>query len=297
MKSLTYWITKHPAQTVFYLLYFVTLAVLTGFDMIPYYACAIGYAGALSYWGVGAHKEMKKIISIVLSVLIVGHLMQPRKTEAAGGVAVGVVVVVVGGVAVIYLVKTCRRLFDKPPKTNEAELVHFNLGESSSGDDYAASWNYSSYGSCYVPPEFRAASIPATETVISLSGELRIGDLGPEMVLIPNQASAGDVIGLQEFNRLIAEHGVPGINGQIGAQYFAKNGQPVSQDQVPIFFDSVNHGVSTATSYDNYNMAIERSFDLETWERVAVINLSVGNQIKINDSTIASQAFYRAKAL
>jgi len=246
--------------------------------------------------------RMKNVISsalVVVSLLFSG--MNTRAAEPipaqppqqAGTVGVAVVVVVVGGVFTYYLVKTCQRLFPKTdPSTNG---VSFHLdGETS--DDYAASYSYSSYGSCYTPPDLYDSDgnfIPAPVMKLTFRSEydgVRLAKLTP----VDGESATQNVA---DFKADLARHGIGFSDHGWGVMMFGKNGRPATEAEVPIRFDTVNRAVDTSNGQTANEVILERSADLQTWEPIMRTKVAVGQSFNFSDVTGTSQMFYRVTRL
>jgi len=346
MRSLLKWMSGHPIKACLFAVVFTFTAAVVALTGIPLKAGIVAYAGLVVLFALIMRRDIRRAVATIIVVCCM--LAQNQRVQAAdpspipvnfvglendgmqfnadqfliplfpveeqqiqpaaGGVAIGVVVVVVGGVAVYFLAKTCQRLFPKTPKPNTNappdELIGI-LGAAGVGssDDYAASWMYSSYSSCYFPGDFRAAaggSETEVPTLMELDGTVLYGENGLEFRLATTQKLSveDNMQGPAGFASDLAANGI--TFGTVGQMSFGKNGRPVSAAEVPISFSS-NDGTSYTVTISNgnptYSVALERSSDLVVWETVSTANISVGQRIRLLDATVSNQMFYRFRPL
>lgn len=299
IRELTGWIKAHKPTAIFFAVIFAGIAVYAGLDHIPLKWGISIYAFVILCWLLVYNMDRKDVSLILILTLLAGTL--PAKAEPvpdqpqAGGAGVAVVVIVVGGVAVYLLVKTCQRLFPKAPKpdpsTNE---VFFAVAPAS--DDYAASWTYSSYGSCYLPGEFRAASVPAGPPVL-MEITMQVDWTGQASAQIAPINPEDNYTELAGFKNLLTANGLTFYDHGFGQKSFGKNGRPATEAEVPIRFDDGTYTVDLSNGGPSSTLILERSFDLITWEPIHRTKVGYGQSLRFRDLTLTSQAFYRVSTL
>lgn len=221
------------------------------------------------------------LMSLSLATLIAMPSKAQERQPEAGGVAIGVTVIVIGGVAYYFLTKTCQKLFPKPPtKTNE-------LYAAGTPTDCAASFSYQSPHSCRLPDP-SLAGYESAPTVIEIEVE---GGTYPRVVEI--RKSQSQAVGYFGFDEAIATHGIR-LSERPGECYYGLNGKPADGAQVPISFDASDNSVAIGRG-ELSKFTIERSSDFETWETLASMSLTYGQMAIVVDASDGSQMFYRVR--
>lgn len=237
--------------------------------------------------------SMWKFTGVILAALMAIAGLQKAKAEElqfepAGAAGVAVVVVVVGGVCVYFLVKTCQRLFPKTPAPSTNSPPEFIGG----GVDTAGSWSYYGVVSCYEPQTEQQWPTITME----LSGVIQENEHGPYFHLAASRRLDGAEV-LQDYDSFqadLARHGI--TMGPVGTMYYGRNGKPAYEEEVPIrFSESGTEHLVTINSEagPSIPLVIQRSFDLQTWNNFGYVSVPMGQQFKLVDTTTRQSAFYR----
>lgn len=234
-----------------------------------------------------------KLLALALCALLVipAQAKEPEPVfRPAAGVAVGAVVVCVGAYCIYKMVKICQKAF--PPKSTNSSSGFMASAE----DEYAAAYEYSSIGSCYVPPDLRHVSpyedlsSPATTFTLNVMVE-------PAGVTTSMSASKEEPTQTwTEFQAEMASHGLF-ITGRPGLPQFSRNGVPCDAALVPLEFDQATGRVINRTGGDLRRVVIERSPNLVDWSPLLVTDTGVGSGFKVVDTTGEGQMFYRVSAI
>jgi hypothetical protein len=99
-----------------------------------------------------------------------------------------------------------------------------------------------------------------------------------------------DVFG---FKRDLASHGISMGDTGIGTVYYGKNGRPATPDQVPLSFDSSTKTFIISNGQPSYEVVVQKSYDVETWESMIRTKIPVGQRVRFEDVSESSQTFYR----
>lgn len=291
IRQFTGWVALNPIRFSGWFLISCFNGLMTAIYDAPFWLCFVTFLviSLLCYCDVKIHKLP---LFLCLALAIPARTEPEPQFEPAGMAGVAVVVIVVGGVTIYLLVKTCQRVFPKtsPPGTNSPPYVI-----SGGSPDCAGSWTYAGWVSCYpqanlvgdVPPP--AVSLELTGSV-EASGELRLS--------AGRQLRSDELVSPQDFERNLAKHGIR--FGVIGEQSFGLWGRPAYPEEVPIAFSEDAFGNKVVTVHSSAPMvdvALERSSDLRQWTRIAQSSVPIGQRMRIVDSTTAGQMFYRLRAL
>jgi len=290
LRSFVGWVANHPIRFIIWLIISCTSGGLLAYYDIPILWCIVFMVviGIACWLDVAADKLMLTLLC--LSVALPAKADEPDpKFEPAGAAGVAVVVVVVGGVAVYMLVKTCQRLFPKTqaPSTNSPAFLP-------GGADTGGSWTYSGWVSCYEPA---GAEQQWPQVTMELSGRIDESDEGkPFFRLTASRrlTRAEDSQDMLAFQADLARHGI-GV-GPIGTMCYGRNGRPAYEEETPIRFSQVGeqHLVTVnSESGPSVPMVIQRSFDLKSWSDYGYVSMPVGQQFKMVDTTTRQSAFYR----
>jgi len=218
----------------------------------------------------------------LLSVSLAALLAMPAKAQESqpevGGVAIGVTVIVIGGVAYYYLTKTCQRLFPKPPEKTNTTVY------AGSPADCAASFSYQSPHSCKLPDP-SVSGVELVPTVVEI--ELEAG------VIREIRRSKTAIVDYAGFAMALGTHGIR-PSERPGEEWYGLNGRPAEAPQVPITFDSTDNSVVVGRGLI-HKLTVERSADFEHWEPMVNMSVGAGQRAVVVDSSEEKQMFYRVK--
>jgi len=280
-KSFKQWCHAHPFKWATFVFVVCVIAGLVG-DVPDSGIIAAAIAYGVIFVVVYTY-DMRRmgLLSISLATLLAMPCKAQDSQPEAGGVAIGVTVIVIGGVAYYFLTKTCQKLFPKPPtKTNE-------LYAAGTPTDCAASFSYQSPHSCKLPdPSLLEYEHPPTLMDIEIEG----GD-APRVVEI--RRSTASVVGFSGFSEALATHGIQ-LSERPGENYYGMNGRPADGGQVPISFNPLDNSVIVGRGKAQ-KLTIERSNDFEHWEPMATVSLPQGMRAVVCDASDEQQMFYRIK--
>jgi len=288
IRSFVGWVADHPVRFVVWFIISCSFGgVLAYFDM-PWPWC-IGFFVVI---GIACYLDVSSTESKTLLALLCLSMALPTKAdephfEPAGAAGVAVVVVVVGGVCVYLLVRTCQKVFPKtpPPSTNSPPDVRGNT-------DTAASWSYYAIVSCYEPQSEQQWP----QVTMELSGRIEENEQGPFFHLAGSRrlSRLDDSQDYFQFQTDLARHGI--ALGPVGTMCYGRNGRPAYEEETPIRFSQVaeEHRVTlNSDSGPSIPMVIQRSFDLKAWSDFGFVSVAVGQQFKLIDTTTRQSAFYR----
>lgn len=290
------WIAARPFTAVGLSAYFGITAALAGCrDDWFVYMFAMFLAGVMTM--VLSMLHYSTLIKLVLCAALTISAMpdvkaqEEQRVEPAGALGVAVVVVVVGGVCVYLLVRTCQRLFPKTPapETNGPPYLGTINGRP---DDTAGSWSYYSPVSCYVPQ----SEEQWPNVTMELTGTI---EEGPTFQLEGSRRITGNEAfqDYDSFQSDLARHGI--TIGPIGSMYYGRNGRPAYEQETNIRFSEVNgeHIVSVnSDTAPSVPIAIQRSYDLKTWTEFGHVLVPIGSKFKLMDTTSKQSVFYRIQA-
>lgn len=281
------WIRSRPYMSVVLASWFGITSTAAGFreDWLPYLFAAFAIPLiAMAYSISRMHIAMLTCIAMIVTTTpTVSSEEQPEPAPAG----VAVVVVVVGGVCVYLLVRTCQRLFPKTPAPSTNSPPYLLGG----GVDTAASWTHTATTSCYLPQSDESwpnVTMELTGTVVAgnefhLEGARRI---------IGNESQQD----FDHFQADLARHGI--TLGPVGTKNYGKNGRPAYEQETNIrFTEAIDERTVTVYSESSPSvpMAIQRSFDLVTWQDFGRVSIPIGGRFKLLDTTARQSAFYRIK--
>lgn len=277
-KSFKQWCHAHPFKFAVHIFAACVIANLYGSIPTVAFFATVGFY--LLYVIVTMSDEMKILAYIAMAAIAMPTKAQERQPEV-GGVAIGVTVIVIGGVAYYFLTKTCQRLFPKPPsKTNEL----YSVGTPT---DCAASFSYQSPHSCKLPdPSLTGDEQPSTVMDIEIEG-----GAAPRIVEI--RRSASPVVAFHNFSDALLTHGIQ-LSERPGEAYYGLNGRPADGSQVPISFDPSDNSVIVGRGPIR-KLTVERSADFETWEPMITTSLADGQRAVVLDASEGRQMFYRVR--
>jgi hypothetical protein len=228
------------------------------------------------------------------------HSAYSPTEQNVGGYVVGGAVIVGGAWAAYKFYKFCQRKFPKEPKDTNSLSGLYAQGDTGGGDESAMATAYSSFGSCYVPPDNNltaSSSSAGTPTLFHLSGEVLLVNGTLEFRVSGLRKVVGEDIELFQdvfgFKRDLASHGISMGDTGIGTVYYGKNGRPATPDQVPLSFDSSTKTFIISNGQPSYEVVVQKSYDLETWESMIRTKIPVGQRVRFEDVSESSQTFYR----
>lgn len=280
-KSFKQWCHAHPFKFAFFMsLSGAVTDVAMDFGMMAFTISTLVISAAFA---LSMSRDMAKmgLLSVSLAALIAMPARAQDSQPEAGGVAIGVTVIIIGGVAYYFLTKTCQRLFPKPPsKTNE-------LYSAGTPADCAASFSYQSPHSCKLPdPSLTGYEAPPTVMDIEIEG----GSI-PRVVEI--RRSAAPVVVFHGFSDALLTHGIQ-LSERPGEAHYGLNGRPADGAQVPISFDPSDNSVTIGRG-ETRKLTVERSADFETWEPMVAMSLADGQRAVVVDASEGQQMFYRVR--
>jgi hypothetical protein len=253
---------------------------------------------AAIFWTVTVRKFTRLSLIAALAFISTAQAAEyPEQPQPILPYAIGVVVIVVGGVVTYKFVRFCQRKFpkDQPPNTNAPPDQVFLPG----GETAAAAWTYASLGSCYWPPPLDGFLSSPGPGVFQIEAQL----LDPDGAHPRLQSQTSRWLGPEatedapEFFAEIAALGLtmsPNGNGQS----WSVNNLPVIQEQCPIvLLGDEAHTVEVHATNCTYSrvVVIERSYDLQEWAPVVRTVIQAGMKLRFQDATESGSAFYRLK--
>jgi hypothetical protein len=219
--------------------------------------------------------------------------------QPAAGAICAVVVIVVGGVIVYKLAKFCQRKFSKPPDPP-------NTNDPPAGLVFTLDGPQPSYGGADTPatcPSCPVSFSPlvsdgsaTTETAFQLTAYVDDSSGAPIAVMA---ASFVEPDSQQEdwtaFTADLAGWGLTLSPYQLGTSSYSVNGQPCEASQSPISFDAAGN-VTVDLGGPLYNVLLERSSDLISWQPILQTFVPAQTPLVITDTSQERQNFYRVMA-
>lgn len=290
MKKLNQWVKAHPYKALtFAILFTLISACMATVNTVGFWYGMAIYALAGLAWAMVFSRD----VSILLALAIATSSIQAAEppVEAAGaGVAIGVVVICVGGYCVYRVVKFCQTKFPK-------ETTNTNSPPSfipQTGGESAASWNYGSIGSCdptlHPGPDLLAVESSATlftvDIRIDADGNATIGTRATKDAATQNWS---------DFQAEVASHGIEVTGRPDNSQYFSTNRVPCNSSDAFISFDTTTKTVDLIDAVHPVKLIeIERSRDLQNWTPFIRTRVGSGGRgLRIEDATTTSTMFYR----
>lgn len=231
---------------------------------------------------------MKLLIPIALCLSLVSVQAKDHEPnfQPAAGYAVGAVVLCVGGYCIYKMAKTCQKLF---PKRSTNESSGFT---ATAGEEYAAAYEYSSIGSCYVPPDARPGVLPVSHNPTTFTLNVM---LIPDGVLTSMSANSGEgtTQTWSEYQEEMVKHGLFLTGRATYNPQFSRDGVPCDGTTVPLSFEPFTGQITHNTGGELKRVTIERSPNMTEWAPLLVTNISDGTGFKVIDTTIEGQMFYR----
>lgn len=291
MKKLNQWIKAHPYKAIIFVFLFTLIAAcLAVINEQAFWRGTVFGAGVIVFWALIFSRDALKLPAILaLAIAVPSTKAAEPPREVSPGVAVGVVVICVGGYCVYKVVKFCQKKFPKDTNTNSPPSFSVN-----GGDESAASWSYGAIGTCdptLTPePEF-VTSDTSSGTLFTLDIRLdQDGDFTVRMSASGESATQG----WAEFQTEVARHGVYVTGSADGSQYFSTNRVPCRASDIPISFDALTKTIELRSDNPMKLIEVERSRDLQNWSSFLRTKVSAGApDLRIQDATTAVSMFYR----
>jgi len=301
MKTLLQWLRLHPIKAVLFTMIFTAIATSAAFREDQFVKLVCIYAFFLGLWCLVFTIDMRPKpdrVGIKLMALLLAGLFSytparaaepPRKDAAAIGV--GVVIICVGGFCVYKIVKVCQKVF--PPKSTNAPPED---SFSASADEYGGACEYSSIGSCWMPPSLNLASFPYEDpfqnpTTFTLNVALQGGAVRTSMSANNDEGTAQT---WDAFTAEMAGHGLF-LTGRYSSQpQFEIGGVSCDPSMVPLEFDTQTGRITQKREgYALRRVSVERSPNLQDWYPMMVTDVSDGTGFRVIDTTREGQMFYR----
>jgi hypothetical protein len=302
MKTLIQWTHAHPLKAIGFAVLFTYIATFAGFRDDLLWPCIGVFSivlGVFSIVFVLDHKVMVLLCACLLAPNLQAGESEPQPNGAA---ACAVVVIVVGGVIIYQLTKFCQKHFPKtPPQTNNFNGV---VLESEAAGSAAASYNFSSCGSCDSPTLRSLGSYVVTNTVpttFEITGTVRDDGQGNGAYVVldpPRLAQDQGATLFSEYRAAVQSYGIDVSEHGNGEIYYGKDGQRADQESTGIYINTYDRSITVADD-PTYNpnvatVVIERSTDMVNWTVMLNTRIAPGYKFKVMDTSLAGQVFYRA---
>ena len=303
LKQFKSWIATQPWRAITYLALFVIIpATIAIYEELKWPLLGL-FTFCLLMWSLSMWQHCKRYVTIILCLAVINtsvSFLPSRAQEAppkeaavdAVPVAVGVLVICVGGYCAYKAAKFCQKHF--PKGNGQTNSVMF-LAQGD-GDEYGASYNYGSAGSCgswegdFAPAD--DGSHPITMTINVWVGYNN--DVNSQVVAMTGENTYQDFIG---FQNEAASHGLRVSGSADGSQYFSLNRIPCDASAIPLRFDQdtkeVVHDIGGALR----TVIVERSSDLINWSAFMRVATSEGSSLQVIDTTNSERMFYRVRLL
>lgn len=287
MKQIRNWMSHHPFKVVLFTFVFTLVPALMAVTNESFFYPALGaFLFFIIVWVISLWRYSKKIIT----VLLIGTIMAaPLKQAKAAMYGVGVIVICVGGYCVYKVVKVCQKKF--PPKSTNAPPEEF----SAAGSEYGGACEYTSIGSCWMPPSLNAnpfEDLMVNPTTFTLNVIVEPAGVITSMTVNNQEGTAQD---WASFQAEMASHGLF-ITGHPSSQpQYEVGGVPCDPSMVPLEFDPFTGRVTHRTGGDVRRVVVERSPNLVDWAPLLVTDTGVGAAFKVVDTTREGQMFYRVQ--
>lgn len=280
MEKLKRWCHAHPFKLAAFVGLDTFLATMAGVrpDLLPILLAAFLCLLVVIFYTL--HSELRVILALGLALSLRPVQAQEQPIQpATAPVVIGVAVIVVGGVAIYLVARFCQKHFPPPPaRDTNAPPAAVPV------DDYAASHSYAVNGSCFEP----SSDWPAV--VLQIDWQLQ----DQQLLVSTRLAASQETADWSTYQSRLAAYGI-GLpdNGQVGQSFFGWAGQPATQAQVPIYF-AASGTITLGSCPEPACVVIDRSVDLEHWERVLESqNCQANLRGRLIDTQIADQTFYR----
>lgn len=284
LTSLLQWASRHPIQVALFSCWFSVIATALAFREDWLWPGLALFSMGLAAWSVSVLRHFRATLLMTLAIALT---LQPAKAEQneAVPIAVGVVVICVGGVCVYKAVKFCSRKF--PKSTNAPPSL-----TASGSDEIAAAYEYSSPGSCYVPPDGLSLQEDPTQNPTTFTLGVTVHGESVTTTMSANNAE-GTTQDWTGFATEMAQHGLHLTGRAQSAPQYAQNGVPCDSGAVPLWFDPVTGRIVHDQGGQLRRVVVERSVDLENWSHLLTTDVSDGSKFAIVDVSRFGQGFYR----
>jgi hypothetical protein len=291
MKTIRSWMSHHPFKVVLFTFLFTLIpAIMAVTNERLFYPGLAAFMFFVIVWAICVWRYSKNIVTMLTTATFLVSLI-PAKAEdpkPAAPIAVGVVIICVGGFCVYKIVKVCQKVF--PPKDTNAPPEEL----SAASDEYGGAMEYSSIGSCWVPPDFTAAS-DQQSTPITFALNVLVEPEGSTATMSANKQE-GTTQTWAEYQSDMAAHGLFLTGHGAYRPQFELGGIPCEHGMVPLEFDPLTGRVSQITGSELHRVVVERSPNLTDWYPLLVTDVGVGTGFKVVDTTVGfSQMFYRVQ--
>ncbi len=296
IRLLTLWLRLHPYLTT--LLLSLTVGGAVGAEMaapnsanwlVWCLACFILFAFLFLV-------DVKKLTSLLLIAALATIPIDAAPAEdikpAAGptvALGIGLGVLVGTGYVAIRIVRICAKRKKYTPPTNDTDRADMFL-PAADADKYAGLANFDNPDYCIEPaaesPEDNAFEIKAM-VVIDHDWKASIE------IMSSRHYSSSQLVDFDQFNTGLAEWGIA-WNGIRNERQYAKNGQAVSESEVPFILTDV--GPVFYPDREVFHVLVETATALgehANWIPLLHTWVPAGLPIIINDTPQGDQSFYR----
>lgn len=229
---------------------------------------------------------------------------------AAGcAVAVGVVVIVAAGYVGYRIIKFCQRNYGKPkepepigppvPTNSPPAGALAGVGKGFEG----GAWGFSPIGSCYSPDDTDCrseeggdgGSSPANGNTFVIDGTLTESEGATHITTsISFFSGEEETWTFRQFQDWLRVQGVTFSGNGGDEKSYSINGQPVSEAESSIHFDSLGGHVSVYRDWSKVRRVdVSRSHDLKVWTHLLSFQQEVGTAFRVQDTTGMRRMFYR----
>lgn len=245
---------------------------------------------------------MKPVALLLAALLLLpqesSRADQPAQPQPAAAAICAAVVIVAGGIVIYKLAKFCQRKFSKPPPppdTNDPPALVFSL--EGVQPSYGGANTPATCPSCQVSfaPMLDAVPVATTETPFQLVAYVDDSSGAPVANMAGYFVESQDQ--QEDFGSFEAQLLGWGLTLSLygpGTSY-SINGIPCDPSVSPISFDAAGN-VTVDLGGTLYNVLVERSSDLVTWQPILQTFVSANMPLVITDVSTDSQAFYRVTA-
>ena len=297
MKTLMQWLRLHPIKAVIFTMIFTAIATSAAFREDLTYKLVGTYSLFLGLWCLIFTLDMRKVMALLLAGLFSytpAKATEPPPQENVAAVGVGVVIVCVGGYCVYQLIKVCQKKFPPPSTNPPPEELTFNAVGT---DEYGASWDYSSIGSCMdgdsntLLPTDAPYDEPYIATLNCHVDE--DGNLHSKISVVHDLEGMHLSRSWTEFQSDVASHGLMITGRGDGGKHYAIDGVPCGPESVPLEFNEQTHAIVHRAGEQGRRITIERSRDFQNWNSFLTVTTPFGSGFQAVDLTRQGQMFYR----
>lgn len=234
--------------------------------------------------------ESEPLFEPTLTESEIQQILHPEVGQAiAACIIAGVVIGFVG----CEVVPFCEKHFGKPSSTNSEPDELWATGDSG-GDSYAA-MSCAHNKDCGGGDDLNIVTTDDDKPIlVHVKGKLVEYGGYPtiENFRIVKRPTT-DIVGPEEWRAGLRTLGLG--EGYGSGSTFGKNGVPVEENEVPIRIYG-NGSIGILSNYQTYQVSIERSFDMVSWQRLVSIQCAAGYSLSIGDmSGEGRHAFYRMR--